>query len=79
MKPINLFLSYGFIIFMLLVLAIAAGSATFLESFYDTQTAKILVYDSLWFEAVMLCLAVSLTGIIIKTKMYRKFGVFTYI
>jgi len=77
MKPINLFLSYGFIIFMLLVLAVAAGSATFLESFYDTQTAKILVYDALWFEAVMLCLAVSLTGVVIKTKMYRKFGVFT--
>ncbi|MFC2587092.1 MAG: cytochrome c biogenesis protein CcsA [Campylobacter sp.] len=77
MKPINLFLSYGFIIFILLVLAVAAGTATFLESFYDTQTAKILVYDAIWFEAVMLCLAVSLTGVIIKTKMHRKFGVFT--
>ncbi|MGP1580312.1 MAG: cytochrome c biogenesis protein CcsA [Wolinella sp.] len=73
---LNLFLSYKFVLFMLLILGAAAGVATFLESIYDTQTAKILVYDARWYEIVMLCLTISLIGITIKGKMWRRFGAF---
>ncbi len=73
---LNLFLSYKFVLFMLLILGAAAGVATFLESIYDTQTAKILVYDARWYEIVMLCLTISLIGITIKDKMWRRFGAF---
>ncbi|MCD8212560.1 MAG: cytochrome c biogenesis protein ResB, partial [Campylobacter sp.] len=73
----KIFLSYKFIIFMLSILAIGAAVATFIESIYDTQTAKILVYDAFWYEMVMLILNLSLIGIILKTKMWRRFSIFT--
>ena len=61
---------------LLFILAFGAGTATFLENFYDTQTARVLVYEALWYECVMavcvICLAIS----IIKTKMYKKPGAF---
>ncbi|WP_170000035.1 cytochrome c biogenesis protein CcsA [Campylobacter sp. RM9328] len=76
MRLFGFFSSYKFVIFMLSILATGAGVATFLESIYDTQTAKILVYDARWYEIVMLLLTISLGAIIIKTKMWRRLGAF---
>ena len=70
------FTSYKFALCLLFILAAGAGVATFLESIYDTQTAKILVYEARWHECVMSALALCLLGIIIKTKMWRRFGSF---
>ena len=70
------FTSYKFALCLLFILAAGAGVATFLESIYDTQTAKILVYEARWYECVMGMLALCLLGIIIKTKMWRRFGSF---
>ena len=72
----KLFFSYPFILFMLFLLGLGAGVATFIESAYDTQTAKILIYDAFWYEAVMLLLTCSLIGIIFRNKMWKKFGSF---
>ncbi|MGP1484935.1 MAG: cytochrome c biogenesis protein CcsA [Campylobacter sp.] len=76
MRALKIFSSYVFVTFMLIVLAIGAATATFIESIYDTQTAKILVYEARWYEIVMLLLTISLSVIIIKTKMWRRFGAF---
>jgi len=70
------FFSYPFILFMLFILGLGAGVATFIESAYDTQSAKVVVYDALWYEGVMLLLTLSLLGIIYKNKMWKKFGAF---
>lgn len=72
----KLFFSYKFILFMLFLLGFGAGVATFIESAYDTQTAKILVYDAIWYEVVMFTLTVSLLGTIYKRKMWKKQGAF---
>lgn len=72
----KLFFSYKFILFMLFLLGFGAGVATFIESAYDTQTAKILVYDAIWYEVVMFTLTVSLIGTIYKRKMWKKQGAF---
>jgi len=72
----KLFFSYTFILFMLFLLGLGAGVATFVESAYDTQTAKVLVYDAFWYEAVMLLLTLALIGIIYKNKMWKKLGAF---
>ncbi|ALV24617.1 cytochrome c biogenesis protein [Campylobacter iguaniorum] len=69
-------LSYKFILFLLFILACGAGVATFLESIYDTQTAKIFVYNAFWYEVLMFVLMISLIGIILQTKMYKRFGAF---
>lgn len=72
----KLLFSYPFILFMLFLLGLGAGVATFIESAYDTQSAKVLVYDALWYEIVMLLLSLSLVGIICTHKMWHKFGSF---
>jgi cytochrome c-type biogenesis protein CcsB len=72
----KLFFSYKFMLFMLFLLGFGAGVATFIESIYDTQSAKIVVYDALWYEGVMLLLTLSLIGIMYKQKMWKKFGAF---
>lgn len=72
----KLFFSYKFILFMLFMLGSGAGVATFIESAYDTQTAKIFVYDALWYEVIMFLLTVAMIGIIYKRKMWKKQGAF---
>lgn len=61
---------------MLFLLGLGAGVATFIESVYDTTSAKIMVYDATWYEGVMLLLTLSLVGIMYKYKMWKKFGAF---
>lgn len=63
-------------LFMLFLLGLGAGVATFIESVYDTTSAKIMVYDATWYEGVMLLLTLSLVGIMYKYKMWKKFGAF---
>lgn len=63
-------------LFMLFLLGLGAGVATFIESVYDTTSAKIMVYDATWYEGVMLLLTLSLIGIMYKYKMWKKFGAF---
>lgn len=36
--------------------SVAMGAATFIENDYGTQTAKALVYNAWWFEAIMVFL-----------------------
>jgi len=50
--------------------AMAVG--TFVESSYNTQTARLLVYNSLWFEIIIGLLALNFLGNIRKYKLYRK-------
>ena len=67
---------YRLSLILLFILAFGAGLATFLENFYDTQTARVLVYEALWYECVMAACAICLAISIVKTKMYKKPGAF---
>lgn len=73
---LKLFFSYKFTIFLLFILAVGAAVATFLENFYDTQTAKILVYNAFWYETIMFFLLICLICVSIKAKIWKKFGAF---
>ncbi len=57
---------------LLLVFAIAMGTATFIENDFGTATAWIKVYDSSWFELVMLGLGLCFAANIYKYKLWRK-------
>lgn len=70
--------STPYVIVLLIVFGVASGVATFIESIYDTQTAWKVVYETGWYELVMVLLAVLMIGIIIKTAMYKKFGIFLF-
>lgn len=53
---------------LLLLYGISMAVATFVENDYDTPTAKTLVYNSTWFEILMLWLIVLF---IANIKTYR--------
>lgn len=71
-RVLNFLSSMGLTSVLLLIFAAAAGVATFIENDYGTETARALVYNAKWFEAIMVLLAVSLTVNIIKQKLYTK-------
>jgi ABC-type transport system involved in cytochrome c biogenesis, permease component len=66
--------------FLLLLLALSMAIATFIEKKYSTDVAKIFVYESIWFEGVMLFVVINLMGNIWKYKLwsYNKFPLFLF-
>ncbi|MDN3677043.1 cytochrome c biogenesis protein CcsA [Flavobacterium paronense] len=58
------------ILFLGFAVAMAAG--TFIESKYNTDTARILVYNSWWFEAIMLFFVINFIGNIKRYQLYKK-------
>eukprot|EP01029_Cantina_marsupialis_P011169 TRINITY_DN25054_c0_g1_i3.p2 TRINITY_DN25054_c0_g1~~TRINITY_DN25054_c0_g1_i3.p2 ORF type:complete len:293 (-),score=44.08 TRINITY_DN25054_c0_g1_i3:27-905(-) len=53
------------------LLAIGAGVATFIENDFGTSSARVLVYNNIWYETVMVLTTINLMGIIIKFKMWK--------
>ena len=56
----------------LVVFLVAIGSATFIESTHGIQAAKILIYNALWFEILLLFLGLNLISNIFKHRMYKR-------
>ncbi|NOX45389.1 MAG: cytochrome c biogenesis protein CcsA [Chlorobi bacterium] len=56
---------------LLMLFAIVIGFATFVENDFGPETSKYLIYNSLWFEIMLLLLAINLTGNIFRYKMYE--------
>ena len=58
------------LLFILYPTAMAFG--TFIESWYSTDTAKIWIYNALWFEVIMVFMAINFIGNIFKYRLLRK-------
>lgn len=58
--------------FLLLVFAISMAVATFIENDYGTPTAKALIYEAKWFEAVMFLLILNFIGNIARYRLFRR-------
>jgi cytochrome c-type biogenesis protein CcsB len=56
----------------LFVFLIAIGAATFLESLYGIQTARILVYNATWFTLLLVYLCFGLISNIINYRMFQR-------
>ena len=56
----------------ILAYAIAMAVATFIENDYGTPTAKALIYNTKWFELIMLILTINFIGNVFKYRLYRK-------
>jgi cytochrome c-type biogenesis protein CcsB len=61
-KILNILFSPRTTLGLLVIFAIAMGAATFIENSYDTITAKILIYNATWFEALMVLMVVNFIG-----------------
>jgi cytochrome c-type biogenesis protein CcsB len=56
----------------LIAFLIAIGAATFIESIYGIQAAKISIYNAFWFEGLLLYLTLALISNIFRYKMFSR-------
>lgn len=71
MKISSVLFSFKMTLFLLSLLAIGAGVATFVENDFGTSSARVLVYNNIWYETVLVLTTINLSGIIFKYKMWR--------
>ena len=57
---------------LFLSFAIAMGVGTFIESKYNTDTARIFIYNAWWFEAIMVFFVINFIGNIKRYQLWRK-------
>ena len=58
------------VLFVLFAVAMAAG--TFIESKYNTETARIIIYNAWWFETIMVFFVINFIGNISRYQLYKK-------
>ncbi|WP_369048914.1 cytochrome c biogenesis protein CcsA [Tenacibaculum sp. UWU-22] len=71
-KVFNVLYSTRLTAILFLIFGAAMGIATFIENDYGTQTAKALIYNTWWFEAIILVFAINFFGNIFRYRLYRK-------
>jgi len=71
-KFFKIFFSMKMMTLGLFIFLIAIGAATFFESAYDIQTARILIYNALWFEVLLVYLGILLIANIVEQRMFRR-------
>ena len=74
----NILSSYWTMLLLFVLLGLGAAVATFVENDYGTSTARVLVYNSLWYEIVLTLSIVNLIAIIVNRKMWRQTARFIF-
>ena len=77
-KTADLLFSYWTTMFAFVLLAGGAAVATFLENDFGTSTARVLVYNNIWYEAAMTLSIINLIGIINRRKMWKQKAKFIF-
>ncbi|GAA4272083.1 cytochrome c biogenesis protein CcsA [Aquimarina gracilis] len=57
---------------LFIVFAASMGVGTFLEDAYGTTAARIWIYNTWWFEAIMVFFAINFCGNIVRYKLYKR-------
>ncbi len=57
---------------LFIVFAVSMGVGTFLEDGYGTTAARIWIYNTWWFEAIMVFFAINFCGNIVRYKLYKR-------
>lgn len=68
----NIFFSTRLTAILFIVFAIAMGLGTFIENWYSTETARIWIYNTKWFEAIMVFFVINFSGNIFRYRLLRK-------
>ncbi|SHF58715.1 cytochrome c-type biogenesis protein CcsB [Mariniphaga anaerophila] len=71
-KFVSFLFSMLFTGILVIIFAIAIGYATFIENDYGTLTAKILVYNSRWFEILLAIICINLIGSVFENKLFSR-------
>ena len=57
---------------LFIVFAVAMGAGTFIESKYNTDTARIWIYNAWWFEVIMVFFMINFIGNIKRYQLLKK-------
>lgn len=71
-KFFKIFFSMRMMTVGLFLFLASIAAATFIESLYDTQTARIIIYNAWWFEVLLTYLCINLIANIFEYNMFRK-------
>lgn len=71
-KILDVLYSTRLMALLFFVFATAMGVATFIENDYGTQTAKALVYNTWWFELIMVFFVINFFGNIFRYRLHKK-------
>lgn len=71
-KITNLLFSTRLMAVLFITYAVAMAIGTFIESYYNTDTARILVYNAWWFEAIHAFFLINFFGNIKRYQLYKK-------
>lgn len=71
-KLVSIFSSNYLMSLLFVIFAVAMATGTFIEDSYNTNTARIIIYNSWWFELILLLFIVNFIGNIWKYKLFRK-------
>ena len=74
----NILFSFKTTLVLLALLGAGAGVATFIENDFGTSSARVLVYNNIWYEIVMILTTINLIGIIYKFKMWENMPRFLF-
>ncbi len=77
-KISDILFSYWTTIILFALLGAGAGVATFIENDFGTSTARVLVYNNIWYEVVMTLSCINLLGIIYRRKMWKQKAKFIF-
>ena len=72
MKYLKFLISPVFMGLLFVAFAVAMAVATFLENDFGSPAAYSMVYNSRWFELILLLLVVNLSGQLIVFNLFRK-------
>ncbi|GAA3508416.1 cytochrome c biogenesis protein CcsA [Aquimarina addita] len=71
-KLVNILFSTRLTAILFIVFAISMGIGTFLEDDYGTTAARIWIYNTWWFEAIMAVFMINFCGNIVRYQLYKK-------
>ncbi|QXP64503.1 cytochrome c biogenesis protein CcsA [Polaribacter sp. HaHaR_3_91] len=71
-KIISILYSTRLMAVLFILFAVAMGVATFIENDFGTQTSKALVYNTWWFELIMVFFVINFFGNIFRYRLYKK-------
>jgi cytochrome c-type biogenesis protein CcsB len=71
-KIVSFLFSTRLMAVLFITFAIAMGAGTFIESKYNTDTARILIYNAWWFELIMVFFVINFIGNIKRYQLLKK-------
>ena len=58
--------------FLFIAFAVAMAAGTFIEDAYNTDTARVIVYNAVWFEVIMVFFVINFIGNIKRYQLHKK-------